>query len=115
MEASFCIFSKTIKNPPVTYKRFLRYISRLGAAPELTGPVAAAAGMGAPVIDLERLFSRETATALDALQAILFNGDKVRERTQKRTVDKVEGEIKEVENVQDLLSVKVEVRLVTTY
>ena len=58
--------------------------------------------MGAPAIDLERLFSRETATALEAVQAILRYGDQVKERN-------VEEGIREAENVQELISLKTEV------
>ena len=48
----------------------------------MTGPVGLTALMGAPMIDLEKLFSgRESNSALEAVQTILFNGDKVKEKT----------------------------------
>ena len=47
----------------------------------MTGPVGLTALMGAPMIDLEKLFSgRESNSALEAVQMILFNGDKVKEK-----------------------------------
>ena len=50
--------------------------------------------MGAPMIDLEKLFSgRESNSALEAVQTILFNGDKVKEKT-------VTGGIRITEDVQ---------------
>ena len=59
--------------------------------------------MGAPVIDLEKLFNgQETTAALQAVQAILFNGSKIKER------DVAVG-IRIAENVQDLMSQKTEV------
>lgn len=62
-----------------------------------------AALMGAPVIDLEKLFSgREATSALKAVQAILLSGDKVKER------DAADG-IREAENIKDLISLETEV------
>lgn len=86
----------------VTY--FVIYlIFRLGSSPELTGPVAMPALMGAPVIDLEKLFNgQETTSALQAVQAILFNGNKIKER------DVAVG-IRIAENVEDLMSQETEV------
>ena len=60
----------------------------------MTGPVGLTALMGAPMIDLEKLFSgRESNSALEAVQTILFNGDKVKEKT-------VTGGIRITEDVQ---------------
>lgn len=81
----------------------IHLISRLGSSPELTGPVGMSALMGSPMIDLEKLFSgRETTSALEAVQAILFSGSKIKERNV------AEG-IRGVEDVQDLISLKIEV------
>ena len=62
--------------------------------------------MGAPANDLERLFSRETASVLEAVQAvnIVLDGGKVKELN-------VEKGKKAVEGVQDLLTLNVEVRV----
>ena len=77
---------------------FIKFIFRLGSSPGLTGPVGVTASMGAPMIDLEKLFSgRETTLALKAVQAILFSGGKIKERHV------ADGSIRVAEGVQDLL------------
>ena len=48
----------------------------------MTGPVGLTALMGAPMIELEKLFSgRESNSPLEAVQRVLFNGDNVKEKT----------------------------------
>lgn len=71
----------------------------------MTGKVAAPAFMGAPVIVIERLFSGlESISALKAASAVSLNADALNEK------EAADGAIKEVENVQDLMSVQHEVR-----
>ena len=70
----------------------------------MTGIVASPAFMGAPVILVERVFSGlESISALKAATAVSVNTDAVKEK------DNGDG-IKEVENVQELMSVGNEVR-----
>jgi len=75
--------------------------ARLGSTPELTGTVAAACYMGAPVIIIERLFSgRESISALQAAATIAFNRDQVEER------EAGDG-IREADNIRDLMKAQV--------
>ncbi|KAL9952326.1 hypothetical protein ACROYT_G039563 [Oculina patagonica] len=74
--------------------------NRLGSTPEMTGIVAAPAFMGAPAILIERVFSGlESIAALKAASAVSRNANALKERD-------AEDGIKEVENVQELMSLK---------
>lgn len=74
--------------------------NKLGSTPELTGSIAAPAFMGAPAIAIERLFSgRESIAALKAASGVLLSDKALKEK------DAGDG-TKEVEYVQDLMSVK---------